>query len=212
MKRIKLLILILTILLVNDSLVAQIKNESGQYTLGVRSTSSLFTDAGSPGSGIGGMFRIRMGKRINTEWFADYLTTNLQNLGYRRDGHIGWSVLFYLSKEPMQAKKLSPFLIAGHCFDYTKVYVLADKKSEDRWSSAVQMGFGTHYNVTEKFDISLTAQYMSHLGADLHSHIEEENGVKKLEIEKHGSAGLEGHLLLTLSLNYRLGNLWRTKQ
>jgi hypothetical protein len=37
-------------------------------------------------------------------------------------------------------------------------------------------------------------------------------GVKKLEIEKHGSAGLEGHLLLTLSLNYRLGNLWRTKE
>lgn len=30
---------------------------------------------------------------------------------------------------------------------------------------------------------------MSQLGADLHSHIEEENGVKKLEIEKHGSAG-----------------------
>ena len=185
--------------LVNDSLVAQSKNESGQFTLGVRSTSSLFTDAGSPGSGIGGMFRIRMGKRVNTEWFADYLTTNLQNLGYRRDGHIGWSVLFYLSKEPMQAKKLSPFLIAGHCFDYTKVY-------------AVQMGVGTHYNLSEKFDVSLTAQYMSHLGADLHSHIEEENGVKKLEIAKHGGAGLEGHLLITLSLNYRLGNLWRSKK
>lgn len=204
-------ILILALLLAGISIFAQSKNESGQFFLGVRSTSSLFTDAGTPGSGIGGMFRIRMGKRVNTEWFADYLTTNLQNLGYRRDGHIGWSVLFYLNKEPMQAKKLSPFLIAGHCFDYTKVYVLADKKSEDRWSSAVQMGLGTHYNITEKFDISLTAQYMSHLGADLHSHIEEDRGIKKLEIEKHGSAGLEGHLLLTLSLNYRLGNLWRTK-
>lgn len=190
---------------------SQSDNKSGQFFLGVRSTSSLFTDAGSPGSGIGGMFRIRMGKRVNTEWFADYLTTNLQNLGYRRDGHIGWSVLFYLGKDPMQAKKLSPFLIAGHCFDYTKVYVLADKKSEDRWSSAVQMGLGAHYNITEKFDVSLTAQYMSHLGADLHSHIEEDRGVEKLEIEKHGSAGLEGHLLITLSLNYKLGNLWRAK-
>lgn len=204
-------ILLLALLLSCSIVFAQSKNESGQFFLGVRSTSSLFTDAGSPGSGVGGMFRIRMGKRVNTEWFADYLTTNLQNLGYRRDGHIGWSVLFYLSKDPMQAKKLSPFLIAGHCFDYTKVYVLADKKNEDRWSSAVQMGIGTHYNLTEKFDVSLTAQYMSHLGADLHSHIEEQGGVKKLEIEKHGSAGLEGHLLLTLSLNYRLGNLWRTK-
>lgn len=211
MKKLKKSYLTLVVLLCSVIAYSQGDNKSGQFFLGVRSTSSLFTDAGTPGSGIGGMFRIRMGKRVNTEWFADYLTTNLQNLGYRRDGHIGWSVLFYLSKEPMQAKKLSPFLIAGHCFDYTKVYVLADKKNEDRWSSAVQMGIGTHYNVTEKFDVSLTAQYMSHLGADLHSHIEEDRGVKKLEIEKHGSAGLEGHVLLTLSLNYRLGNLWRAK-
>lgn len=211
MKKLKKSYLTLVVLLCSVIAYSQGDNKSGQFFLGVRSTSSLFTDAGTPGSGIGGMFRIRMGKRVNTEWFADYLTTNLQNLGYRRDGHIGWSVLFYLSKEPMQAKKLSPFLIAGHCFDYTKVYVLADKKNEDRWSSAVQMGIGTHYNLTEKFDVSLTAQYMSHLGADLHSHIEEDRGVKKLEIEKHGSAGLEGHVLLTLSLNYRLGNLWRAK-
>ncbi|MFY8185977.1 MAG: hypothetical protein ACOVLD_07940, partial [Bacteroidia bacterium] len=70
------------------------------------------------------------------------------------DVHIGWSVLFYLSKDPMQAKKLSPFLIAGHCFDYTKVYVLADKKSDDRWRNAAQIGVGTHYYVTEKFDVS----------------------------------------------------------
>lgn len=211
MKKLKKSYLTLVVLLCSVIAYSQGDNKSGQFFLGVRSTSSLFTDAGTPGSGIGGMFRIRMGKRVNTEWFADYLTTNLQNLGYRRDGHIGWSVLFYLSKEPMQAKKVSPFLIAGHCFDYTKVYVLADKKNEDRWSSAVQMGIGTHYNLTEKFDVSLTAQYMSHLGADLHSHIEEDRGVKKLEIEKHGSAGLEGHVLLTLSLNYRLGNLWRAK-
>ncbi|MFY8185978.1 MAG: hypothetical protein ACOVLD_07945 [Bacteroidia bacterium] len=53
---------------------------------------------------------------------------------------------------------------------------------------------------------------MIQFGADLHSHIEKENGVKKLEIEKHGSAGLEGRLLLTLCLNYRLANLWRTKE
>jgi len=52
---------------------------------------------------------------------------------------------------------------------------------------------------------------MNHLGADLHSHIETTRDVKELKIEKHGSAGLEGHLLITLSLNYNLGNLWRKK-
>lgn len=184
------------------------QTESGQFSLGVRNTTSLFTDAGSPGTGFGGQFRIRMGKRVNTDWFADYLTTDLDGLGYRRDGHIGWSVLFYLGKDPLRPKKLSPFVAAGHCFDYTKVYSLANGESKDRWSSAVQLGIGTHYNITERFDVTLMTQYMNHLGSDLHSHIKTENGVKHMEIEKHEGFGLEGHVLVTLSLNYRLGNLW----
>ncbi len=184
------------------------QKESGQFSLGVRSTTSLFTDAGSPGTGFGGQFRIRMGKRVNTDWFADYLTTDLKGLGYRRDGHIGWSVLFYLGKDPLQPKKFSPFVAAGHCFDYTKVYSLVDAKYQDRWGSAVQLGIGSHYNLSERFDVTMMAQYMNHLGSDLHSHIENNNGVKRLEIEKHEGFGLEGHVLVTLSLNYRLGNLW----
>lgn len=183
-------------------------SEGGQFSLGMRSTSSTFTDAGSPGMGFGGQFRIRMGKRINTDWFADYLTTNLQGLGYRRDGHIGWSVLFYMTKNPVQPKKFSPFILAGHCFDYTKVYVLNSAENADRWSSAVQLGMGSHYNFTERFDVTLMAQYMNHLGGDLHTHIHEENGAKQLEIEKHSEIGLEGHVLITLSLNFRIADLW----
>ncbi|MGL4599812.1 MAG: hypothetical protein ACRCYO_19965, partial [Bacteroidia bacterium] len=39
-----------------------------------------------------GQFRIRLTDRINTEWFADYISTNLNNLASRSDYHIGWSV------------------------------------------------------------------------------------------------------------------------
>ncbi|MDP2386797.1 MAG: outer membrane beta-barrel protein [Bacteroidota bacterium] len=199
---------ILIALLVFCAFTVNAQKEGGQFSLGVRNTTSLFTDAGSPGTGFGGQFRIRLGKRVNTDWFTDYLTTDLNGLGYRRDGHIGWSVLFYLGKNPLQSKKFSPFVAAGHCFDYTKVYSLIDAQYKDRWSSAVQLGLGTHYNLSERFDATLMAQYMNHLGSDLHSHIKDENGVKHLEIEKHEGFGLEGHILLTLSLNYRLGNLW----
>lgn len=184
-------------------------SESGQFSLGVRTTNSVFTDAGTPGMGFGGQFRIRMNKRVNTDWFADYLTTNLQGLGYRRDAHIGWSVLFYLTKDPIQVKKLSPFILAGHCFDYTNVYSIQTGKNEERKSSAVQMGIGTHYNFTDRFDATLMAQYMNHLGGELHTNVTNENGIKKLEFEKHPEIGLEGHLLITLSLNYRIANLWR---
>lgn len=186
-------------------------SESGQFSLGMRNTCSLFTDAGVPGTGFGGQFRIRMSKRVNTDWFSDYLTTNIQGLGYRRDMHIGWSVLFYLTKDPVQPKKFSPFVLAGHCFDYTQVYSFYEGSAKDRWSSAVQMGFGTHYNFTERFDVTFMAQYMNHLGNSLESNITNENGIKHLETVRQQGVSLEGHLLLTLSLNYRIANLWRKK-
>ena len=94
----------------------------GQFSLGMRNTLSVFTDAQSVGMGSGGGFRIRLSKLINTEWFADYISTDIQGLGYRRDAHIGWSVLFYLSKNPLTAGKVTAYILAGHCFDYTEVY------------------------------------------------------------------------------------------
>ncbi|MFN3342853.1 MAG: hypothetical protein ACK40M_09165 [Flavobacteriales bacterium] len=186
---------------------------SGTLQVGLRTTSSLFGDEGYSGFGTGGQFRLRLGKRLNTEWFADYILTDIGGLGRRADGHIGWSVMFY----PFSTgeKKITPYLLAGHCFDYTRVTpfntLVKDNsgQSQQRWSSATQMGLGAHWHITEKFDISFSAQYMIHLGKDLHYHIEEVNGIKELQMAPpHDDATLEGHLLLTASLNIRIADLW----
>lgn len=187
---------------------------AGDFSLGMRNNISAFTDAGSVGMGAGGEFRIRLGKHVNTEWFADYITSNLQNLGYRRDGHIGWSVLFYLDKEPMMVGKVTPYVLAGHCFDYTKVYSeWPGINPAERWSSAVQGGFGIHYNITSRFDISLLAQYMIHLGNNVETNVktDETSGQKYLDVRKVSGSSADGHLLVTLSVNYCLGHLWGGK-
>jgi hypothetical protein len=187
---------------------------AGDFSLGMRNNISAFTDAGSVGMGAGGEFRIRLSKHINTEWFADYITTNIQNLGYRRDGHIGWSVLFYLDKDPLTVGKITPYLLAGHCFDYTKVYSeWPGVDPAERWSSAVHAGFGIHYNITSRFDVSLLSQYMLHLGTHIETVIVSLPGadVNHLDIKKETGASLEGHLLITLSVNYCLGHLWGKK-
>lgn len=193
---------------------AQMNREPGVFQLGMRNTYSLFGDQGTTGMGVGGQFRLMLGKKINTEWFADYIQNDLYNLGKRIDGHIGWSVMFYLLDEP---KKIDPYLIAGHCFDYTKVTVynsLIQNNSGEtshRWSSAAQMGVGTHVPIGEKFDLSLSAQYMVHLGNDIHTHLHSENGVEYLEIEQqetNNKLTFEGHLLLTMSLNIKIADLW----
>jgi hypothetical protein len=184
--------------------------EKGQMELGMRSSLSLFSND-NPGLGYGGQFRLRFGERINTEWFADYLTTNIDDIGNRKDYHIGWAVMFYPFKTD---KKLNQYFLAGHCFDYTIVSnnriptVPEISQSQSRFTSAVHLGLGTQYYFNEKFNVSLHALYMNHLGKDFHEEINyDQNGDQYLEITAKDWS-LEGHILLTLSLNYKIADLW----
>ncbi|MBL4668783.1 MAG: hypothetical protein HRT73_14105 [Flavobacteriales bacterium] len=184
-------------------------NKSGDFELGIRSTISTFSSSGNLGYGIGGQFRIRMSNRINTEWFADFITEDIEGLATRNDYHIGWSVMFYLG-DPIE-KKLSTYIIAGHCFDYTKISETKNSidiiKPVSRLSSATQFGIGTHFNLSEKLNITLSSQYMIHLGEDIH--IENtETGFHVHDEGNNGTVSLEGHILFTLSVNYKIANLW----
>ncbi len=186
-------------------------SQAGMFSLGTRSTTSLFNDGGTNnfGIGLGGQFRMQLAERINTDWFFDYLTSDIGNVGNRTDYHIGWSVLYYpyLKKEndDLKATTLKPFILAGHCFDYTR---FAENQSpnnfRERWSSAVQAGIGTHINLTKRLDLTTMAQYMVHLGNHIHADIID----NKLQISDDHGASLEGHVLVTFGLNYKIGQLW----
>ncbi len=168
---------------------------------GLRNTMSTFEQGewDPPGVGTGGQLRVQLGDRVGTEWFYDYLSDDLP--GARRiDQHIGWSVLFYPRRTDGFEPLLLPYLLAGHCFDYTEISLKQRLGGEqaDRWSSAVQVGAGSHLNLTRRFDLSLTGQYMVHLGNNLHPN--------RGELDHGHAATLEGHLLFTLSVNMRFVN------
>jgi len=186
----------------------KLDTEGGYFQFGVRNTVSAFSDAGANGFGYGGQFRIRINKRMNTDWFADYITTDIGGIARRVDEHIGWSVLAYPFNCETTKGKLTPYILAGHCFDYTKVSKNNSPFYKDKWSSAVQAGIGAHYNITDRMDVSLTAQYMMHLGYDVHASVFELDGNKDVFIEKEKVRGIEGHLLINLSLNVRLFDMW----
>lgn len=180
---------------------------SGIISVGGRSSFSFFNggDAGGSGRGIGGQFRIRLSERVNTDWFYDHLTSPIGDFAHRQDQHIGWSVLFYLCEPTGTRRFLQPYLLAGHCFDYSKQQANADEDNfAERWSSAVQAGLGTHFNITDRADISLVGQYMIHLGTDVHA--EEHEGA--VAFRQEDGASLEGHLLVHLSFNYQLFDAW----
>lgn len=179
------------------------EDNAGWLSLGARSTISLFDHDGT-GIGTGGQFRIQLSNKVNTDWFADYISINVDDKVRSDYYHIGWSVLFY----PISEKKLiQPYIVAGHCFDYNKKTSIQNPEiSFDRWGSAVQAGIGTHFNLTDRFDISFTSQYMIHLTNQLEVDVHE-NG--EIHIHEHEEASLEGHLLTTISLNYKIVKLWK---
>jgi hypothetical protein len=187
--------------------------EKGQLSLGLRTTTSVFGHDPVPGLGVGGQFRLQILDYINTEWFADYITMDLKGAGTRNNTHIGWSVMFY----PKKLNRFVPYVIAGHCFDYAKVTPLStpydDRSNEiiSRWSSAVQAGLGTHYYLTDRFNMTFSAQYMMHLGNHLEYELEETaNGwyLDTAPTAHNDGARLEGHILLTFSINYRIADFW----
>ncbi len=191
--------------LVNAQDIQLKNNQGGLLSLGVRSTISAFNDSKTNnfGKGIGGQFRMQLSERVNTDWFFDYLTSDIGSIAHRTDYHIGWSVLFYPYLKENQLIK--PYIVAGHCFDYSYMAENSDKNnSDERWSSAVQAGIGTHINLSKRMDLSLTSQYMIHLGKHIHPVISSSSIV----FQNEGGINLEGHLLLTVGLNYKLIDLW----
>jgi hypothetical protein len=200
--------------------------EVGEFQLGMRSTVSLFDHKGFPGLGYGGMFRIRPGKRINTEWYCDYIKTDISGLGYRETVHIGWSVMIYPFKTETAKGKFTPYFIGGNCFDYGKIesnlfFSEGEKapvsESSTRITTSVQGGLGVNYHFSNKFNLSLSAQYMEHIGKEIHAEVIDEKGEEVLDRSRYRDEGnrlhiesgkddviLSGHLLLTLSLNITL--------
>ncbi|MGV6860295.1 MAG: hypothetical protein ACWA41_00895 [Putridiphycobacter sp.] len=190
--------------------------KKGDVELGMRTTTSVFGHDPIPGLGVGGQARFQLTDYLNTEWFADWITIDLDGAGTRQNAHIGWSVLFY----PKKFNRFIPYVIAGHCFDYAKVTPLStpylDRSHDEieRWSSAVQMGLGSHYYLNDRFNLTFSAQYMLHLGADLEYEIVDDlNGAKYLVTghDHQASTRFEGHIFMTLSLNYKIANLIKKK-
>lgn len=197
------------LLLAVSCAAAQDKTEAligpGTFSLGTRNTLSLFNDDESAGKGIGGQFRLQLGNRLNTEWYFDYITSKNGSYTYRNDYHIGWSVMLYPGSNFDFARLLQPYLIVGHCFDYSKVTEQGNKANNaHRLSMATQAGLGTHLNINRRLDCSLSGQYMLHFGKEIETTV---SGHQVL-IEKKEFTHPHGHLLVTLSFNYKFTRFW----
>ena len=181
------------------------KGPAGTFSLGTRNSFSFFSDDGGIGTSIGGQARLQFSKRINTEWFFDYISSKNKDISNRNDYHIGWSIMYYPGKQVQFLRLFQPYLLVGHCFDYTRVIDQQNKaNSASRWSMATQAGAGIHINITPMLDCSVSSQYMLHFGKDIEAAVEN----NKVIFEKSSHGGPDGHLLCSISFNYKLAHLW----
>lgn len=196
--------------------------KKGEFSLGLRSTGSFFSASGNNfGLGTGGQFRYRLADKLNTEWFADWITTDINGLGSRIDAHIGESMFIYFTEEVNQPNSFTPYVLGGFCGDYTRIrsnryyHELTNSWEIDdveRWSFASQLGFGTHYNLSDRFDFSFTTQYILHFGDDIHSELETNvMGEDYLHIHHERGGIFEGHWFFSLSANYVIADLLKNK-
>lgn len=185
-------------------------NESGYFSVTRRSSASLWSlnQWKMSGLGLGTAFRIQISKRLNSEWYGDFIKTQYKGKVFRWDRHLTNSLMYYFRKLDTYKHKFHPFVSASvFCLDITKVEeVKPGGKSLERFSFSQQFGLGTHYFVTERFDLSIYAQYYNHLGNDIKIK-EYDDGTIELVAEK-GRISLEGHMFFVFSVGYRLADLW----
>ena len=180
-------------------------SDAGTFSLGVRSCIGIVNDGKwqKTAFGAGGQFRIRFSDRVNSDWFLDFLTADLEDYAWRTDVHIGWSVLYYLTRKPDAV--VQPYILAGHCFEYLKFTDNKDWNNNSvRYSASIQGGAGVSFNITKRFDISVVAQYMIHIGTKLTAAKVNDAAV----FTKSSGIGTQDHVLLHISLNYKIADLW----
>jgi hypothetical protein len=190
----------LLVVLSAKSKAQPITRNTKAFSLGMRSTVSLFNDDGT-GIGTGGQFRIQANQHLNTDWFADYILINQLQKVRSEYIHIGWSVLYYPFKAPTEVFSWQPFFLAGHCFDYNQKTLLANTSiNKHRWGAAPQLGVGAHFWLSERADITFMTQYMIHLTKEIEL-VEDQKGAR---FELATGRAFEGHWLNTISINYKL--------
>ncbi|MEM7041057.1 MAG: hypothetical protein AAF570_29100, partial [Bacteroidota bacterium] len=115
---------------------------------------------------------------------------------------------FALNRNGFRSTTITPYFTAGHCFDWTKVGIRETEESPRVFTSAVQTGFGLSFFPHDNIELNLQSQYMIHLGKHVHAHAEDDGHAHshpEIVIEK---AGIEGHLLSTISFNFYFLQLW----
>lgn len=222
LKTVSLLLLLLgpCFLFAQDKPSRETITQKGRFGFGIRGSYNFFPEKNSfRGWGTGGNFKLGVSKKVNTEFFMDFINSDDGRSGYRHDHHVGWSVQISPFGNFGEGT-VRPYLLAGQCFDLTQVGIHPTRgwsayypaqKTPYVFSAAVQMGLGLSAFIHKNMELTFQAQYMIHLGKDVHIDYSPMavDGAPVLEIEKETKP--DGHIILSMTANYYFLRLWKKR-
>lgn len=177
---------------------------AGIFALGVRIP---FGFSDSPdglniSQGLGLNSRIQLGKHYNTEFFGEYLNGRYGDSSVRNNAHIGASFMLYTQNK---LRRVQPFFFAGPAADYEKIHQTTNAaNTASRWNFAAHGGLGMHINVSWRSDVTISTAYMLRFGPKIES-----ISTNDQQLFVAGGNGVDGQLLVTVSMNFKMLDLWK---
>lgn len=185
---------------------------SGDLQFGLRGTLNPFIKNAVSWIGYGAQVRVKVSRRVNTEWFADYFPATIKWNGERRDIRIGSAIEYYPLHEIYTGKECTPYFSIGPTSTYTQLNSRtfnAESWEAKRWSFGVIAGMGMLLNVGKKLNFGFVTQYCAQAATEFkiqNSTISDVSDSRTTLPDTKVS--YEGQLLFCMSVNYTLGDLW----
>jgi len=194
----------------------------GSFLFGVNSTIKTLAKEAVIGLGSGVQTQVQVFKHFGIQLSTDYITSNLNNIGVRKEMYLGYSALYYpwgryskryYSSMPSWHLTAYPFVQLGHGFTFTQisgsnVFTAAQNQSEKQWNQALFFGLGTHLNITSNFDLSIGLRYLMPRSDEIYGIVQTTNSISELTIDRYTLRDFEGRFLATFSVNYAVAKLW----
>jgi hypothetical protein len=185
---------------------------SGNLQFGLRGTLNPFLKNAASWISYGAQLRIKISRRVNTEWFADYFPATIKWAAERRDIRMGSAIQYYPLHEIYTGKECTPYFSIGPTSTYTQINSRtfnAESWEAKRWSFGVIAGMGMLLNVSRKFTFGFVSQYCAQVATEFKFRKSTISSVSDSQTTlPDNKISYEGQLLFCMSVNYTLGDLW----
>jgi len=185
---------------------------SGNIQIGFRGTVNPIVKNGFSWISYGAQVRMKMARRINSEFIADYYPSTVKWEAQRKDIRIGAIALYYPLHEIYTGKLFTPYFSFGTCATHTKItatdYYLKEQVA-NRWSFGLITGMGLLLHILPKLDLGYVTQYTAQFGSPFQFSNTNARNTDTFPVKlPQARVNFEGQLLFCMSVNYTLGDLW----